>query len=594
MKVLVTGGSGWIGSAVVADLMDEYEITVFDVTEPRTEACKYVEGNILRPDSLTRAMNGTDAVIHLAGGHQSADPHEIMRLNALGSFNVLEGLARSTTTRLIAASSDSAFGLVFRKCHFCPEAFPVNEGMTPRPQDPYGLAKLAAENMCRGYAEGYGIRSICLRHCWVWGTNGPMGNAYLKREEIAGKGDDGTERWVNVGRLWGYIDISDVVRAYRLALERIDEVKHEIDWMVKRRLNQIRFVMNYSWSVGAIRERSQMVGPTSPADFRTPRKRYGRDYSWIWDDAFHCDLAKEVFAYARQHGIQVIYHISAQSNSMRRQGAEWVRTNLKKMIDLYGTDHLYSYVPHCEKAGLAHSEKLRDGIDCFRVIQEVDPEATWVMDTWDLLHSKWTADQVVELMSYMPRRCIIHAINCDTHDEWLKYGYFAGREWSFGILRGYAGHVWPHGDIPRLAERMQRVARDPMAARCMGACLLPESCHHSTLYFHAATDLMFAPESFVLDSFLRRFAVRRYGSAASAHMVRALDAWQQEMALYQWRITGPGIGRPLHIRLGARKGKRAELFFRDQERLRRVEQAIPLLRFALEEALENFGLFRVG
>jgi nucleoside-diphosphate-sugar epimerase len=228
MKILVTGGSGSIGIRVVDDLKSEHAITVFDIAEPHTASCRHISGSILDPEALRETMQGMDVVIHLAGGHQSTDPHEVFGINAQGTFNVLESMARAGVTRLIHASSDSAFGLVFRKTHFCPEAFPIIEEMDPMPQDSYGLAKLAAENICRGYGKAYGIRSICLRHCWVWSRDSGGVDHYADRSEIAAKGDDGRETWLNIGRLWGYVDISDVVKAYHLALGRIDDVEHEV------------------------------------------------------------------------------------------------------------------------------------------------------------------------------------------------------------------------------------------------------------------------------------------------------------------------------------------------------------------------------
>ena len=228
MKILMTGGSGGIGTRLVDGLKDGHEITVFDIAEPKTKCCEYLSGSILDPEALAAAIGGMDVVIHLAGGHQSPDPHEVFRFNAQGTFNVLECMAGAGVKRLVHASSDSAFGLVFRKRHFCPEGFPITEEMEPGPQDCYGLAKLAAEEICRGYSQWHGIRSICLRHCWVWSRGHSGLDPYADRAEIAAKGDDGRETWLNIGRLWGYIDVSDVVRAYILALRKIDDVEHEV------------------------------------------------------------------------------------------------------------------------------------------------------------------------------------------------------------------------------------------------------------------------------------------------------------------------------------------------------------------------------
>ena len=228
MRVLVTGGSGLIGRNVVTDLTLRHEVRVLDLLPPPCEDCEFFRGDVGRPEDLRRAMDSVEAVVHIAGGHQSSDPYKVMHFNAMCTFNVLEVMAALGIKRLVYASSDSAFGLVFRKTHFCPPAFPISETLKPRPQDAYGLAKLLAEEMCRGYTEGYGIRTICLRHCWVWWKDAPHGNPYRMRPEIAARGADGSEQRVNIGRLWGYVDMSDVVSAYRSALGNIDRVDHEV------------------------------------------------------------------------------------------------------------------------------------------------------------------------------------------------------------------------------------------------------------------------------------------------------------------------------------------------------------------------------
>jgi len=230
MKILVTGGCGSIGSHLIAELKEKHELTLFDLAPPQSQDCKHIKGDVLKPEEVRKAVVGMDAVIHLVGGHSSPDPFLTMNLNAIGTFNVLECMAQEGVPRLLHSSSNSVFGAVFSKKPFSPEFFPLDVRARPRPQDPYGLAKLAAEQMCRGYHDGYGMRIISIRHCWVWVKDDPTrGRAqYARRAEIAAKGDDGRETPLNIRRLWGYIDVSDVVRGYLLALEKIDEVGHEV------------------------------------------------------------------------------------------------------------------------------------------------------------------------------------------------------------------------------------------------------------------------------------------------------------------------------------------------------------------------------
>ena len=162
MKVLVTGGAGFIGSHVVDRLLDDgHEARVFDVLDPadRRERCETVVGDLLDPSSVRTAAEGCDTIIHLAAaadvGLVAKDPSGSEELNARGTLNVLEA-ARATGARVIYASTIWVYSDV--------KETEVDED-TPLalPSHLYTATKLAGEMYCRSYEKLYDVESTILR-----------------------------------------------------------------------------------------------------------------------------------------------------------------------------------------------------------------------------------------------------------------------------------------------------------------------------------------------------------------------------------------------------------------------------------------------
>jgi UDP-glucose 4-epimerase len=162
VKVLVTGGAGFIGSHVVDRLLDDgHEARVFDVldSDDRRERCETVVGDLLEAGAVGRAAEGCDAIIHLAAaadvGLVAKDPSGAEAVNARGTLNVLEA-ARATGARVIYASTIWVYSDVV--------ATEVDED-TPLtlPSHLYTATKIAGEMYCRSYEKLYGVESTILR-----------------------------------------------------------------------------------------------------------------------------------------------------------------------------------------------------------------------------------------------------------------------------------------------------------------------------------------------------------------------------------------------------------------------------------------------
>ncbi|CAA7612128.1 NAD(P)-dependent oxidoreductase [Magnetospirillum sp. UT-4] len=173
-KVVITGGAGFLGRALIPELMAaEYAVTVFDneavcpLTTATALGATPWRGDVRDFDAVLACFSGADAVIHLAADSRVMDSLENPRFNfennVVGTFNVLEACRLQGVGRLINASTGGAI---------LGEAEPpVHEEMLPRPLAPYGASKLAAEAYCGAYASAYGLACASLRFTNIYGPD---------------------------------------------------------------------------------------------------------------------------------------------------------------------------------------------------------------------------------------------------------------------------------------------------------------------------------------------------------------------------------------------------------------------------------------
>ncbi len=180
---VVTGGAGFIGSNIVARLVDEGETVrvVDDMSTGRAEnldglreAVAFHEGSICDDDLLHEAFDGADYVLHqaaLASVQRSVeDPAATNRVNVEGTLKVLEAARECGVKRVVYASSSSVYG-------DAPE-LPKHEDMIPRPRSPYAVSKLGGEYYCRVYADVFGLETVSLRYFNVFGPRQDPASQY--------------------------------------------------------------------------------------------------------------------------------------------------------------------------------------------------------------------------------------------------------------------------------------------------------------------------------------------------------------------------------------------------------------------------------
>ena len=186
-RVLVIGGAGFIGSNVVSELLktDVAEVVVYDnfargkkvyISESlKDDRCSlYPNGGDIREiDILNDAMNGMDAVIHLAAMwllHCKDFPRTAFDVNISGTFNVLEACVKNDIKRLVYSSSASVYGDAVE--------VPMTEDHPFNNRNFYGATKIACEAMCRATHDRFGLNYVGLRYMNVYGPHQDQTAAY--------------------------------------------------------------------------------------------------------------------------------------------------------------------------------------------------------------------------------------------------------------------------------------------------------------------------------------------------------------------------------------------------------------------------------
>ncbi|MDK2384492.1 MAG: NAD-dependent epimerase/dehydratase family protein [Candidatus Korarchaeota archaeon] len=216
MKVLVTGGSGFIGRSVLEELLLRgHDVISLDLIEPSI-AVPFVVGDIRDFETLRNAARGVNAIIHLAAIVSAVEamekPLDTFRTNVEGTLNVAE-TARRENAKVVYAGSVAVYGE--------PKSLPVSEDHPVHPTNIYGSTKLAGESILLGYSGSYGLPVTSLRFFNVYGPHmkpGPYaGVIYKFLERLKGgkplriEGDGKQTR--------DFVYVGDVARAVVLALE---------------------------------------------------------------------------------------------------------------------------------------------------------------------------------------------------------------------------------------------------------------------------------------------------------------------------------------------------------------------------------------
>jgi UDP-glucose 4-epimerase len=239
VRVLVTGGAGYIGSHAVRLLERAgHDVWVYDNLSLGHRAAvpqdRLIEGELMDRPRLIEALSaqGIQAVMHFAAfaavGESVADPAKYYQNNVVASLNLLEAMRAAGVKQIVFSSSTATYGI--------PQRVPITEDEPQKPINPYGFAKLVIERALADYAGAYGLACVALRYFNAAGASpdGDLGEdhqpethlipivlqvALGQREQVAIFGDDYPTADGTCIR--DYIHVDDLGAAHVLALEHL-------------------------------------------------------------------------------------------------------------------------------------------------------------------------------------------------------------------------------------------------------------------------------------------------------------------------------------------------------------------------------------
>lgn len=240
MRVLVTGGAGYIGSVVVEELLREnHEVTVYDNLrkghrQAVTPGTEFIEGELLDRERLKLALRqrNIEAVIHMAAhslvGESVEQPSKYYQNNVIAGLNLLDTMRETEVRRIVFSSTAAVYGE--------PAKQPIEESDPTGPTNPYGETKLTFERALHWFNNAYGIQYVSLRYFNAAGATARCGEwhhpethliplvlqvASGMRSHVQVYGEDYPTRDGTCVR--DYIHVVDLARAHVLALNILEK-----------------------------------------------------------------------------------------------------------------------------------------------------------------------------------------------------------------------------------------------------------------------------------------------------------------------------------------------------------------------------------
>lgn len=245
MRVLVTGGAGYIGATAAHILLERgYQVTVLDnLSTGRKKLvpkdARFVEGSILDKNAIQLGLGESEAVLHFGAkslvGESVSKPELYWSTNVTGTATLLSAMRGMKIKKLVFSSTAATYGE--------PKNTPITEESETRPTNPYGASKLAVDNMITSESIAHGLAAISLRYFnvagaykskqgWLREEHDPETHLIpnlLRASEKEPMKIFGTDWPTKDGTcIRDYVHVVDLIDAHISALEKLVDGKHEI------------------------------------------------------------------------------------------------------------------------------------------------------------------------------------------------------------------------------------------------------------------------------------------------------------------------------------------------------------------------------
>lgn len=409
----------------------------------------------------------------------------------------------------------------------------------------------------------------------------------------------------------------------------MSEWTHYLDWCAKKRFNMV-LGFDLCWYSGTYGDLLQL---TFPEDYSYPGEGPAKedegsfalrgfgdewDSAWDWPLKYRRELTQKILAYARSLGLVVPYTLgygdvlaeykrkhpelkyvgdSADNPGLgffndvlhpsQDECTDYVEKSWKKLIELFGTDHIYRVSPYAEQTALGEDHlaiKRKATEQLLKVLVRVDDRARWMPDAWDMLVTNWPAEDVKTYLFSVEEGRYFPIVSLDL-EVTQRYENFWGLEWIHDLLGYFAGWDWMCNDMWFLTEQVQQIAESEGRMGCVGIHQGSEFVY-DPLFTELYAALGWNPDGLTVEDYLREHVTRRYGRASSERMFQVY----LEAARYmkQTRVLPEGSeilnGDPRHRKIATNSTRRVltdPFGVSAQSRLAFAETMIPVLQETL-------------
>ncbi len=319
MKLLVTGGAGYIGSIVARVLLSGgHEVVVLDNLQQGhrlavPSGARLVVADLLDYEAVAGVVaQGFDAALHFAGlalvGESGTHPERYYRTNIEGSLNLLEAMRSAQVRRLVFSSTCAVYGQ--------PDVVPIPEGAPPRPTNAYGRSKLAVDWMIGDFCRAHGLGAVSLRYFNVAGASDGLGEDHDPETHLIPnilRAALGTNPFVEIygtdyptpdgTAIRDYIHVDDLALAHVLALQATDSGSHRIFNLGNGTGFSVHEVIAAVEGVTGIRVRTKQSPrrPGDPAKLVAASDLIRSELGWEPRKPALDEMVADAWAFARTH-----------------------------------------------------------------------------------------------------------------------------------------------------------------------------------------------------------------------------------------------------------------------------------------------------